>query len=107
MKTRQLHRARRAGRRNGFTLMEVLVACALLAAVIVPLLRAFNANSRAADIFVEIENLPAEAGIRIFRRSGMSLSNYHSLIYAFEGYSCPFIIRMERVFQNGYPRQAS
>ena len=44
---------RSACRRAGFTLVEVLVACALLAAVIVPLMRAFNANARAADIFVE------------------------------------------------------
>lgn len=38
---------------DGFTLVEVLVACALLALVIVPTLRAFSVNRAAADHIVD------------------------------------------------------
>ena len=39
-------------RQGGFTLIEVLVACTLLALVVVPAMRAFSANRRVADAIV-------------------------------------------------------
>jgi prepilin-type N-terminal cleavage/methylation domain-containing protein len=38
--------------KQGFTLIEVLVACTLLALVIIPLMRAMNANQKIADAIV-------------------------------------------------------
>lgn len=38
--------------KQGFTLIEVLVACTLLALVIIPLMRAMNANQKIADTIV-------------------------------------------------------
>lgn len=40
-------------RQNGFTLVEVLVACALLALVIVPTMRAFSANRSVSENLVD------------------------------------------------------
>lgn len=38
--------------KSGFTLIEVLVACTLLALVIIPLMRTMNANQKVADAIV-------------------------------------------------------
>lgn len=38
--------------KQGFTLIEVLVACTLLALVIIPLMRAMNANQKIADTII-------------------------------------------------------